>query len=396
MSAGAVLLENVVVLHHDRVERRSLAFVDGVVADAAPIGARRIDLRGHFVYPGLINAHDHLQLNAIPALPHEEPFSDSYGWIAAFESHMDEPDVRAAVSVPRDTRLHHGGLKNLLAGATTVVHHDPPYAELWSASYPVNVLRECGWSHSLRLGATEIDGSTRYGPEVRTSLTDTPPGRPWIIHLAEGTSETAKRELACLDAMGCLAPNTVIVHGVGLGDHDVERVMAVGASVVWCPSSNLTMLGATLDPRRLADAGRLSLGTDSRLTGSRDLLDELRVAASCSDLDPRELLRLVTEGPRRAMRIADRGPLGVGARADCVVLRDAGDPYETLIRARRSEIAAVIRDGVICAGAPEFEDWFASAGVDVGQVRIDGRAALVARRFIHADAVAMERGFEVM
>src|SRR5262249_41594835 len=134
----------------------------------------------------------------------------------------------------------------------------------------------------------------RYGPPVVMSFAATPEQRPWIVHLAEGTDAVAAAELSRLDALGCLAANTVLVHGAGLSVADVERVVAGGAAVVWCPSSNLGMLGRTLNPRRLFDAGRLALGSDSRLTGARDMLDELRVAAAHSDLAPRELLRLAT------------------------------------------------------------------------------------------------------
>jgi cytosine/adenosine deaminase-related metal-dependent hydrolase len=73
---------------------------------------------------------------------------------------------------------------------------------------------------------------------------------------------------------------------VGLDEEDTERLLSLGAGLVWCPTSNLKILGRTLDPRRRVDAGRLALGTDSRLSGSRDLLDELRAARDASDLTP--------------------------------------------------------------------------------------------------------------
>src|SRR5262249_53998220 len=156
-----------------------------------------------------------------------------------------------------------------------------------------NVVHRYGWSHSLRLGARRDGAPPRYGPEVCTSYATTAADAPWIIHLAEGTDSVASLELSQLDAMGCLASNTVIVHGTGLTESDIESVIARGAAVVWCPSSNVGMLGHSLDPRRLAAAGRLALGTDSRLTGSRDMLEELRTAARQSDLSHRELVRLV-------------------------------------------------------------------------------------------------------
>jgi cytosine/adenosine deaminase-related metal-dependent hydrolase len=195
--------------------------------------------------------------------------------------------------------------------------------------------------------------------------------------------------------LGCLAENTVLVHGVALGERDVQRIIEVGASVVWCPASNLELFGETLSPRKLFDAGRLSLGTDSRLTGSRDLLDELRVAASCSDLAPHELLRLVTADACRAMRHVDRGVLESGTRADCVILKNSGDPYQTLLDSRRADIHAVIRNGALCIADEDFHPSFADDRSDVVSVKVDGRAKLMAKRMLNPSAARLEPGLEV-
>jgi cytosine/adenosine deaminase-related metal-dependent hydrolase len=380
------------VVEHDSVDARSLAFVNGRVA-AAPADALHVDLRDHFVFPGLINAHDHLQLNAIPPLVHSEPFANSYAWIDAFETYRQDPLVIAAVSVPKATRLRHGGLKNLLAGATTVAHHDP-WDVAFARDFPVRVLDSYGWSHSLQLGALGDDSSTRYGPPVRESFLATAAELPWIIHLAEGTDEVARAELARLDVMGCLAANTMIVHGTALSDADVDRVIAHGASLVWCPASNLGMLGRTLEPQRLADAGRLALGTDSRLTGSRDLLDELRVAVTHSDLSPRDLLRVVTADAHRMLRLPGVSGLAPGGSADCLVIQATGDPYEALLATSRSEIRAVVRDGLPLVADVDFAPWFAGCGIRTHDVRVDGRAKLIAANIARPEVLALEPGLE--
>ena len=133
---------------------------------------------------------------------------------------------------------------------------------------------------------------------------------PLDIHLAEGTDAIARGELGRLEALGCLAANTVIVHGVGLSPADIGRVVARSAGVVWCPSSNLALLGATLAPRRLFEAGRLALGTDARLSGARDLLDELGGAAARDALTPGELVRLATSDAARLLAMPEVGGLG--------------------------------------------------------------------------------------
>jgi cytosine/adenosine deaminase-related metal-dependent hydrolase len=389
---SGVVLEHARVVRHDGVASRSLAFHGDRVASHAAAGALRIDLRDHLIFPGLINAHDHLQLNAIPPLVNADAFANSYEWIDAFEEHRRTPEVAAAVAVAKETRYRHGGLKNLLAGVTTVAHHDP-WSETFDDQFAVSVVRRYGWAHSLGLGASH-NGRTRYGPEVRASFADTATDAPWIIHLAEGTDDAARRELACLEAMGCLASNTVIVHGTALTTDDVQRVIAHGASVVWCPSSNLGMLGRTLDPQQLASARRLAIGTDSRLTGSRDLLDELRVAAASSELSAQMLVRAATVGAACALRLP-APDLEHDAAADCLIVHATNDPYDTLLAARRGDLRAVVRGGVPVIADPDFADWFAHCGVVASPVTLDGRPKLMAASLAHADVIALEAGLEL-
>ncbi|MEP6731722.1 MAG: hypothetical protein ABJE10_13825, partial [bacterium] len=181
-----VLLHGATIVHHDSVDARSVTIDGGAVAARTAIDMK-IDLRDHLIFPGLINAHDHLQLNSIPPLPHDAPFLNSYAWIDAFEPHLQSAEVVAARQVPTDARHWHGGLKNVLAGATTVAHHDPQHVIFDEPAFPVRVLTEFGWSHSLGLGDSRDGGTPRYGPSVRESFCATPSDLPWVIHLAEGT-----------------------------------------------------------------------------------------------------------------------------------------------------------------------------------------------------------------
>ena len=89
MMSQPITLANAVVVQHDRVERRDLTLANGLFVESEP-SARRVDARDCFVYPGLVNAHDHLQLNAIPSLAHDAPFADSYEWIDAFEPYLED------------------------------------------------------------------------------------------------------------------------------------------------------------------------------------------------------------------------------------------------------------------------------------------------------------------
>ncbi|HKT29812.1 amidohydrolase family protein [Dyella sp.] len=369
----------------ESVTRALLPIRAGRIDAAVATSAYRVDLRDHLVFPGLINAHDHLQVNAVPPLPAHATFPNSYAWIEAFQAHFQHPEVVAALQTPKALRMRHGALKNLLAGTTCVAHHDPWHPALDANDFPIALLRDHGWSYAL--------GWSGYGPPVRESFTATPADSPWLIHLAEGTDAMAAAELAQLDQLGCLAGNSVLIHGVGLSEQDIDRVIAQGAAVVWCPRSNLNLLGRTLDPRRLCAAGRLALGSDSRLSGARDLLEELAGVVDDCDLDSAQLLALATTHAARILRMPARGHLLPGATADLVVVKDlGGDPVRSLVGIERSRIRAVVRNGVPRIADPDFADWFAAAGVDAVPVMLDGQPKLLAKSLAEPALLALEPG----
>jgi cytosine/adenosine deaminase-related metal-dependent hydrolase len=406
-----VTFQNARVARPSAAIREDLHITAGRIAAGPGPSASELDLRDHVVFPGLVNAHDHLHLNNVPRLRSDRFFPNSYRWAERFATHFAAPDVAAAMAVPAAARYRHGGLKNLLGGATTVAHHDPWHPALNEEDFPVNLLRRFGWCHSLglapRVGVPArvrerlagLAGRPRrgpFGPPIAESFADTPRGAPWIIHLAEGIDAVAGAELRQLDRLGYLTAQTVLVHGVGLGGDDVGRVIARGAAVVWCPSSNIAIFGATLDPRRLFQAHRLALGTDSRLSGARDLLDELRVAAANCDLTPVDIVRLATIEASRILAIPEVGGLDVGQRADLVIVRDDGaDPYRALITRRRAELRAVVHGGLPAIADPDFAPWFAAAGVDTVDALLDDRPKLLARSLARPQTVACEPGLRI-
>lgn len=85
----------------------------------------------------------------------------------------------------------------------------------------------------------------------------------------------------------------MFVHGVGFCATATERIIVAGAGLVWCPSSNQFLFGATTDVRAFDDADRLALGSDSRLSGERDLLDEIAVAYGTRQLSAEGIARTV-------------------------------------------------------------------------------------------------------
>ena len=372
----------------DGASRAPLSISQGRIGSPATAGGYRIDLRDHLIFPGLINAHEHLHVNAVPPLIPSTPFPNSYAWIAAFQAHFEQPAVIAALQLPKALRLRHGALKNLLAGTTCVAHHDPWHPALDAADFPVALLRDYGWSYAL--------GWPDYGPPVQKSFVTTPADHPWLIHLAEGTDATAQAELEQLDQLGCLAANSVLIHGVGLREQDIDRVIASGAAVVWCPASNRALLGRSLEPRRLCEADRLALGSDSRLSGARDLLEELRGITAHCELNPSQLLGLVTTQAAHILRLRSRGSLAPGAEADLVIVEDrGGDACSSLVGIERSQIRAVVRNGIPQIADPDFAEWFASTGVEAVPVTLDGKPKLLAGPLAEPALIALEPGLEL-
>jgi cytosine/adenosine deaminase-related metal-dependent hydrolase len=348
-------------------------------------GDRVIDCAGGWLLPGLINAHDHLELDNFPRLKWRETYANAGEWIADFQPRFKtDPVLIAPMSPPLNDRLFIGALKNLLSGVTTVAHHNPLHHALRRRDYPVRVVQRFGWAHSLLL-----DGEIK----VAASFRRTPANQPWIIHLAEGTDGEAAQELSRLAALGCLQQNTVVVHGVGLRDDDIQKIIDFGSGLVWCPSSNLFMLGHTIDVRTLVSMGRVALGSDSRLSGERDLLDELRVAQEASGFDTCVLLELVTTAAARLLRLPDAGCLRPGAPADLVLLPTGDSP--PLVR--RADLGFVILGGHALCAAKEFAAVFAATAVQPQPVRLDARAMLLASalaRRLRANSI-QETGLEI-
>src|SRR5262249_22190586 len=205
---------------------------------------------------------DHLEFALFPRLGHG-PYPNAAAW-ARDIYHPLRPPIREHLRVPKPLRLLWGGLRNLASGVTTVSHHNP-YDPLFDAYFPVRVVKHYGWAHSF--GFTE---------DIAQAVAETPPGAPFIIHLGEGTDAESRDEIFRLRDLGALTDRTVLVHCVALDAEGWKLVADAGASVAWCPRSNEFTLGRTIDLNDVPEGVPLVLGTDSPLTATGDLLDEIR------------------------------------------------------------------------------------------------------------------------
>jgi cytosine/adenosine deaminase-related metal-dependent hydrolase len=356
-----LLLKNLRWWAGDSEGRGDLRVRRGVVSEVgrgllAARGERQLDLGGLLALPGLINSHDHLHLDLLPHLGHP-PYDNFYQWATEIYR-PDDPPIRDVMRVALVDRLRWGGYRNLIAGVTTVVHHDP-YERRWlGAGFPVRVLERYGWSHSLGYATDPArDFSRSRGP--------------YLIHAAEGVDRTASTEIAQLDEMGLLGPRTVLVHGIAITAGQQRRLEEAGCAVVWCPSSNLHLYGHTARVRELKQRLAIALGTDSTISGAPHLLDELRVARETGLATPSELLHMVTAGAAAIFGFDDgRGRLGAGLPADLLLVPDAGgSPAEILLRTTVCDVALVA-----VRGQPGLANASLAQELDLGDpnVRIAG------------------------
>lgn len=299
----------------------AIGVADGRIV--APCGPFDVVLRvpDGSLHPGLINAHDHLHRNHYGRLG-APPYENAYEW--GRDIHRTHADAIArARSLDRREALLRGAWKNLRAGVTTVVHHDP-WEDAFDVGFPIRVAR------------VESVHSLGFGPELPAA----PTGRPFAIHLAEGVDGVSAAEVHELAARGLVTRELLAVHAVGVDDAGIALLRRAGAAIVWCPSSNRSLFGRTAPAELLAPGVDVLLGSDSLLTADGSLLDELRLARSLNVVSEERLRDAV--GAVAAQRIGVEPPsLAVGARADVVVLR------RELLGATERDVAVVVAGGVI-------------------------------------------------
>jgi cytosine/adenosine deaminase-related metal-dependent hydrolase len=288
-----------------------------VVTDGLPSSTpgrehTHIDLDGFLVLPGFINAHDHLHFSLFPKLANP-PYRNYVDW--GKDIHLTFPDLIAMhKSVPKDVRLWWGGIRNLLCGVTTVCHHDAQWPELQKQEFPVKVMQGFGWAHSLLLGG-----------DILKARSTTPQGSVFVMHACEGVDDRSRGELFELDRLGLLNADTVLVHGLAVDESGIALIRQRRASLILCPSSNQFLFEDLPKLTLLKTIENICIGSDSPLTATGDLLDEIRFAMKYCGLTPDLAYYMLTEAPAAILRLRDgEGAIRASGPADLIAIRDTG------------------------------------------------------------------------
>jgi hypothetical protein len=263
------------------------------------------------------------------------PYRNAYDWGDDIHARYSDR-ISCGRAVPRGDALLRGAAKNLRAGVTTVVHHDPWESQL--DTFPLRVLR-IRHAHSLRT----------------TPQFDVVEGERFMIHLAEGTDGSSAEEIRELERRAMVNDNLIAVHVVGADSNGIRSLREAGAAIVWCPTSNLFLLGRTASSDLLAAGADVLLGSDSLLSGAGTLLDEMWVARELGLISDERLLAAVGSVAARRLGVAEPS-LEIGERADIVVFR------RPVLEASTGDVALVIANGrvrvldpVLCPALGELQ-----------------------------------------
>ncbi|HTH82845.1 MAG TPA: hypothetical protein VL490_07905 [Mucilaginibacter sp.] len=222
-----------------------------------------------FVFPGLINWHDHLDFNLFPQLG--DRIYNNYTEWGKHIHHNYKHEIAAVLKVPLALRTSWGIFKNLLCGVTTVINHGEHLAVI---DAPITVEQ----GHSIHSVQFEKNWKLKLNNPLKRS-------RPAFIHTGEGKDELAHQEIDQLISWNLLRKKLIGIHGVAMSEDQAKAFQAL----VWCPGSNYFLLNQTAPVDFLKKHTAILFGTDSTLTGNWDIWDHIRLARKTKMLSDDEL-----------------------------------------------------------------------------------------------------------
>jgi len=352
--AGVVLERHAVVVQAGRIE----AVLPAAEAAERYADSARVDLPGHALIPGLVNAHTHAAMALMRG------FADDLPLMRWLEEHVWPAEAKnvSAEFVKDGTLL---ACAEMLRGGVTcfndmyffpeaaleaalqagmraslgliVVEFPSAYASDPEAYLAQGLALRDRWrEHALvsfclapHAPYTVSDASFRKVAQLSAELE-----LPVHVHVHETADEVARsvaehgvRPLARLARLGLLGPSLIAVHSVHLTAEEIALLAKHGASVAHCPSSNLKLASGFAPVAQLLAAGvNVALGTDGAASNNRlDMFTEMRHAALLAKAAGGSAEAMPAHAALHAATLGGAVALGAQARIGSIVPGKAAD-----------------------------------------------------------------------
>jgi len=348
------------------LERHAVAVRGGLIEAVLPMAeaARRyadyarVDLPGHALIPGLVNAHTHAAMALLRGIADDLPLMrwlQEHVWPAETK-HVSPQFVKDGTLLACAEMLRGGvtcmndmyffpeaaleavveaGMRAALG--LIVVEFPSAYAADPDQYLAKGLALRDAWREHPRLAFclaphapyTVSDATFRKVAQLAAEL-----DLPVHMHVHEtldeierSVAEHGERPLARLARLGLLGPNLISVHSVHLEPAEIALLARHGCSVAHCPSSNLKLASGLAPVAALAKAGvNLALGTDGAASNNRlDLFQEMRSAALLAKAVAQDAAAMPAHAVLRAATLGGAAALGLEARIGSIVPGKAAD-----------------------------------------------------------------------
>ncbi|MHB8873745.1 MAG: DUF4215 domain-containing protein [Myxococcaceae bacterium] len=344
-------------------------------ATAGASTATKVTCPKGVISPGLINSHDHITFQGDPyTTTSDERYEHRHDWRNGMDGHTKIPNGGADTSP--FNRIKWGELRQVMAGTTSVAGSGGQNGLLRNLDKP-STSASGGNQEGLGVGVAGAHYETfplsdQSGTQLTSGcgypLIDTPSVIPsdaaYLPHIAEGIETAARNEFLCTSStanggQNLLSARTAIIHGIGVRAADIGLIATARSSLIWSPRSNIVLYGDTAQVGTYKRMGvNIALGTDWVISGSMNLLRELRCAESLNagylnrPFTDGQLWGLVTSTAADATRTAAKiGRLEAGKVADIAIFRQTNsETYRSVLLANAPDVVLTVRGGKVLYG----------------------------------------------
>lgn len=344
-------------------------------------GATVIACANAVASPGLINTHDHITFSGdAPPPPSPERYEQRNDWRKGKRGHTKIP----ANSTPGAQSL--GELRQIMGGTTSLVGSGGVDGLLRNLDGSANLQEglnkkpvdfdtfPLGDSNGVQLATGCGYPAIASASDPKIAATDA-----YLPHVSEGIDVEAHNEFLCVTSTDngghdLALSKSAFIHGVGLLPQDYLLMARKGVGLIWSPRSNIDLYGFTAQVTVASRAGvQIALGTDWTLSGSLNLLRELKCADGLNSnfyghfFTDRQLWEMVTKNAAAVTATEDViGALAPGLFADVAVFntqnRQSG--YRAVLDADTADTLLVLRGGKALYGEKAVVEALGATGCE--------------------------------